>query len=292
MQIVQNGQESADGVKMTQEGKTTELLRRHGIVLKKALGQNFLLDASVLERICEGANVSDANGVLEIGPGAGALTAALARRAGRVAAVELDSRLMPLLCEALHEFGNVTLIEGDAMKVDLGAIVSGELGGLEPLAVANLPYYITTPVISRLFESRLFRRVCVMVQKEVARRICAKPGTPDYSSFSVYCAYYSAPKILFDVPAGSFVPRPAVDSSVVLFECREELPEGDAAMFFRVLTAAFAQRRKTLVNNLSAAFGRPKSELSALVESLGFPADVRGERLGLEDFQRLAALVG
>jgi len=271
--------------------KTREILEKHGIFLKKALGQNFLTADWVPEEIAEKSRIDKTCGVLEIGPGAGALTDVLCDYAAKVAAVELDERMLPILSEVLAGRENVKVIHGDALKVNLDAILDGELAGLTPVCCANLPYYITTPVLERLFELRRFERITVMVQKEVAERLAAKPGTSAYSSFTVYAQYFSEPEILFGVPAGCFFPRPKVDSAVIMFNMRSSPPDGvtDEALFFRVVRAAFGERRKTLVNGLCRIFGDKlsKTELTEIVTGCGFRADIRGERLGIGEFAAL-----
>lgn len=279
--------------------ETRAVLERHGIKLLKSLGQNFLTEPSVPRRTAEAAVTGEGYGVLEIGPGAGALTAELAQRAERVVAVELDERMIPVLGETLAEFSNVEVIEGDALKIDIDALVAEKFAGLRLAAAANLPYYVTTPLVERLLEGRHFERVCVMVQKEVARRMVAEAGSDDYGSFSVYCQYYAEPKILFGVSAGCFYPPPKVESAVVCFECRKEPPEGinsaeDEKNFFRLTRAAFSERRKKLSGLAAKAFDVSREAVEAELEAMGLRADVRGERLSLGQFielsNRLAAL--
>ena len=268
------------------------LLNRHGFHFSKAMGQNFLIEAAVPQAIAEGSGAAEDCGVLEIGPGIGCLTAQLAQRAGKVVAVELDKRLPPVLEETLAEYGNVTVLSGDILKLDVPALVQEHFSGLRPLVCANLPYNITTPVLSALIDSGCFACLTVMIQKEVAQRICAAPGTADYGAFSVYMQFHTQPEILFDVPPDCFTPQPKVTSAVLRCPVRTAPPVdvADEAFFFRVVRAAFAMRRKTLINGLSSAFGGqlPKPELLNLLESCGFSATVRGETLGLEEFARLS----
>ena len=267
------------------------LLEEYGFRFSKAKGQNFLTAAWVPERIAEEAGVDETAGVVEIGPGIGPLTKALCLRAGKVTAIELDRSLEPILRRTVGGFANLDLIFDDAMKLDLAALVRERLPGLRPLACANLPYYITSPVLTKLLESRAFESVTVMIQKEVAQRICAAPGTPDYSAFTVFCSYYAVPEILFDVPPSCFLPQPKVTSSVITLRCRREPPceIRDEAIFFRTVRASFAMRRKTLVNGLAAGFpNRSKQELTDLLLSLGFRPDVRGETLSIEEFAAIA----
>lgn len=268
-----------------------DLLARHGFRFSKSLGQNFLIAGWVPRQIAEAAGPDRTCGVLEIGPGVGCLTRELAARAGKVAAVELDRSLLPVLAETLADFDNVELVPGDVMKLDLAALVSDRLDGLTPHVCANLPYNITTPALTKLLESGLFRSVTVMIQKEVARRVCAAPGTADYGAFSLLCQYYADCKLLFDVPAGCFLPAPKVTSAVVRMDVRETPPaDVPPEALFKVVRAAFAQRRKTLLNALSSACGRDRSreELRQVLADCGLPEAVRGEALSLEQFADLA----
>ena len=265
------------------------LLDRHGFHFSKSLGQNFLIEGWVPRDIAEASGAEKDNVVLEIGPGIGPLTAQLARRAGKVVAVELDRDLLPILDETLAGYPNVTVVPGDIMKLDLGQLAEEEFDGLTPLICANLPYNITTPVLTLLLESRRFAGITVMIQKEVAQRICAAPGSKDYGAFSVLCQYYARTELLFDVPRECFLPAPKVTSAVVRLTPRPK-PEcvEDEALFFRVVRRAFSQRRKTLLNALFSAFPLDKAELARCIDAAGFPADVRGERLGIEEFASLA----
>ena len=207
-----------------------------------------------------------------------------------MAAVELDRDLLPILAETLADFHNVTVIPGDVMKLDLSALAAEQFPGLSPMVCANLPYNITTPVITLLLESGLFSAITVMIQREVARRICARPGSKDYGAFSVYCQYYTAPELLFEVPPDCFIPAPKVTSAVGRMVPRPAPAEvDDPDHFFRVVKAAFAQRRKTLLNSLSASLGGPsKEEISQAIEACGLPPDVRGERLAIPQFAQLS----
>ena len=267
------------------------LLGEYDFHFSKAKGQNFLTAAWVPQRIAEEAGVDETAGVLEIGPGIGPLTQQLCLRAKKVVAVEVDTTLKPILKRTLGEFDNLELLFADAMKLDLAALVQDRFAGLRPLACANLPYYITSPVLTALLEARAFESVTVMIQKEVAQRICAKPGSPDYSAFTVFCNYYAEPEILFDVPPSCFLPQPKVTSSVITLKTRRTLPWDirDEALFFKVVRSSFAMRRKTLVNGLAAGFpGRSKQELTELLVSLGHRPDVRGETLSIEQFAAIA----
>ena len=267
------------------------LLGEYDFHFSKAKGQNFLTAAWVPQRIAEEAGVDETAGVLEIGPGIGPLTQQLCLRAKKVVAVEVDTTLKPILKRTLGEFDNLELLFADAMKLDLAALVQDRFAGLRPLACANLPYYITSPVLTALLEARAFESVTVMIQKEVAQRICAKPGSPDYSAFTVFCNYYAEPEILFDVPPSCFLPQPKVTSSVITLKTRRTLPWDirDEALFFKVVRSSFAMRRKTLVNGLAAGFpNKTKPELTELLVSLGHRPDVRGETLSIEEFAAIA----
>lgn len=267
------------------------LLGEYDFHFSKAKGQNFLTAAWVPQRIAEEAGVDETAGVLEIGPGIGPLTQQLCLRAKKVVAVEVDTTLKPILKRTLGEFDNLELLFADAMKLDLAALVQARFAGLRPMACANLPYYITSPVLTALLEARAFESVTVMIQKEVAQRICAKPGSPDYSAFTVFCNYYAEPEILFDVPPSCFLPQPKVTSSVITLKTRRTLPWDirDEALFFKVVRSSFAMRRKTLVNGLAAGFpNKTKPELTELLVSLGHRPDVRGETLSIEEFAAIA----
>lgn len=272
------------------------LLGRHGFHFSKSMGQNFLIESWVPQDIAAASDADRSTGVLEIGPGIGPLTVRLADRAAKVVSVELDRSLLPVLAETMAGRENVEIVPGDIMKLDIPALVAEKLSGLTPIACANLPYNITTPVLTALIESSQFASIAVMIQREVALRICAKPGTADYGAFSVYCQYHTDPELLFDVPPESFLPAPKVTSSVIRMVPRKSPPAQveDEKAFFRVVKAAFAQRRKTLLNGLSSAYGSrfDKDGLRAVLEDCGLPADVRGERLGIPEFAALARRLG
>ena len=268
------------------------LLGRHGFRFSKSMGQNFLIQGWVPRDIADSSGADQSCGVLEIGPGIGPLTVQLAQRAGKVSAVELDRDLLPILAETLSPFDNVTVIPGDAMKLDLAALAAQQFPGLTPLACANLPYNITTPVITALIEADCFASITVMIQREVAKRICAGPGTSDYGAFSLFCQYYTTPEYLFEVPPECFLPAPKVTSAVIRMVPRAEPAQTlvEDAFFFRVVRASFAQRRKTLLNGLSAAFGDKlgKDQLRQAIADAGLPEGVRGEKLGIPEFAALA----
>ena len=267
------------------------LLARHGFRFSKSMGQNFLIAGWVPQKIAVSSGADGNCGVLEIGPGIGVLTAQLAQRAGRVVAVELDKALLPILAEALASYDNVEILPGDVMKLDLAALAAEQFKGLTPIVCANLPYNITTPVITALLEAGCFPSITVMIQREVAARICARPGTSDYGAFSVFCQYHAAAEALFDVGPDCFLPAPKVTSTVLrLVPRRTPPPEVENPdLFFRVVRASFAQRRKTLLNSLAAAFGSAgKDQLRQMIADCGLPDDVRGERLGIPEFAALA----
>lgn len=271
------------------------LLSRHGFHFSRSMGQNFLIQSWVPEGLVEGAGVSGSNGVLEIGPGIGPLTVRLSAAAGRVVAVELDRALLPVLAETLGDRDNVEVISGDILRLDIPALVDEKLAGLEPMACANLPYNITTPVITALIEAKRFSCIAVMIQREVARRICAAPGSPDYGAFSVYCQYHTEPELLFDVGPECFIPAPKVTSSVIRMRPLPSppVPVKDEVRFFRVVKAAFGQRRKTLLNALSAGLPSLSREaVKAAVAACGLPDNVRGERLGIPEFAALTEALG
>ena len=267
------------------------LLAEHGFHFSKAKGQNFLIAQWVPENIAQQSGVDETAGVLEIGPGIGPLTQQLALRAGKVCAVEVDTRLEPILQQTVGGFSNLEILWGDVLKQNIPALVAEKFQGLRPVACANLPYYITSPILTALLEAECFDRVTVMVQKEVAVRIAAKPGTADYSAFSVFCQYYAQPELLFDVPAHCFLPQPKVTSAVISLKVRAEKPwqVDDEAVFFRCVRSSFAMRRKKLQNGLAAGFPElGKAGVAEAIESCGFPENVRGETLGIPEFARLA----
>lgn len=273
-----------------------DLLARHGFHFSKAKGQNFLIQDWVPRRIAEEAGVNGSCGVLEVGPGIGPLTEQLCRRAGKVVAVEVDQKLRPVLRETMAAYDNLELIFADVLKQDIPALVQEKFSGLRPMACANLPYYITSDILAALLEARCFQSVTVMVQKEVAQRICAAPGSAAYGAFTVFCQYHAEPSILFDVPPDCFLPQPKVTSAVLHLAVRQEpvCPVRDESLFFRVVRASFAQRRKTLVNGLASTFGQlSKAQLTEAVTACGFAPNVRGETLSIPDFAGLAdALAG
>ena len=267
------------------------LLAQHGFHFSKAKGQNFLIAPWVPQSIAEQAGVDETAGVLEIGPGIGPLTQQLCLRAKKVCAVELDERLEPILDITVGEFDNLEIIWNDVLRLDLPALVRGEFAGLRPMACANLPYYITSPILTALLEAECFESVTVMVQKEVAQRIAAAPGSPDYSAFTVFCQYYAEPELLFDVPAHCFLPQPKVTSAVIQLKVRKkrEWDILDDHIFFRTVRASFAMRRKKLSNGLASGFPElGKIGAAEVIAAAGFDANIRGETLGIPEFARIA----
>ncbi|MBQ3404920.1 MAG: ribosomal RNA small subunit methyltransferase A [Oscillospiraceae bacterium] len=271
------------------------ILEKNGFHFSRSKGQNFLIDSSVPRRIAEYSGIDRDCGVLEVGPGVGCLTRELTQRAEKVVAVELDKRLLSVLDETLAGIDNVEIISADVLKLDLETLVNEKLDGLRPCVCANLPYNITTPVLTKLIDTGLFTSLTVMVQREVARRMCARAGQSDYGAFSIYIRWHCEPEILFDVAPGCFYPAPKVTSSVIQLTKREVAPEPvDEALFFRVVRAAFSQRRKTLLNALSAAFGSsiPRERMGELIYSAGLEKNVRGEALDIGEFAVLSELIG
>ena len=266
-------------------GTIKSVMERHGFTFSKALGQNFLVNPSVCPKIAEMGNARKGFGVLEIGTGIGVLTNELAKRADKVVAVEIDERLIPVLNETLAEYDNVKIINDDVMKVDLAKLIEDEFAGLDVAVCANLPYYITSPVIMTLLEQRLpIKTITVMVQKEAGTRLCAKMGTREMGAVTVAINYFATAKVLFNVSRGSFMPPPNVDSCVVQFELRDKTPDGvsDEAFFFKVARGAFSQRRKTLCNSVSSALGIDKQTVAKAIESAQLDPNVRPEKLSMQ----------
>ena len=266
------------------------VLARHGFRFSKMKGQNFLTAAWVPERMTAEAGIDARHGVLEVGPGFGALTKSLCEKAGRVLALELDRSLLPVLGETLGAPDNLTVIQGDICRADVRGLVDGHLAGLVPAAVANLPYSVTTQALTALLEVGVFSSVTVMVQREFARRMAAGPGTEAYGAFSLYCQVKADARVLFDVPPDCFTPRPKVTSSVVrLVPFRvPPVPEEEQPRFLKVVRAAFSQRRKTLCNALCAAYPLPKEEMASLLRGCGVDPAARGETLGVDAFLSLS----
>lgn len=267
------------------------LLAEHGFHFSKAKGQNFLIASWVPEGIAREAGVDETAGVLEIGPGIGPLTQQLCLNAKKVCAVELDNRLKPILDMTVGEFDNLEIIWNDVLKLDVPALVKEKFDGLRPMACANLPYYITSPILTALLEAECFDSVTVMVQKEVAVRIAAKPGSADYSAFTVFCQYYAEPELLFDVPAHCFLPQPKVTSAVITLRTRKERPWDilDQDTFFRTVRASFAMRRKKLTNGLASGFPElGKTGAAETIAACGLDENVRGETLSIPEFAKIA----
>jgi len=265
------------------------LFARHGFQFSKNLGQNFLTASWVPEDIAASACLDADVGVLEIGPGIGCLTVELAKRASKVLAVELDRALLPVLAETLHDYPNTQIIHGDILKLDVKTLIAEHFQGLRPVVCANLPYNITTPILTKLIDSGLFQQVTVMIQREVALRLSAPAGSSDYGAISLYIAYHTEPTLLFDVPPECFIPAPKVTSSVITFKKRNIPPVAtNPTALFGVIKIAFSQRRKTLLNCLSAALPHAsKDALTKLIESLGHDPRIRGETLNLNAFAKL-----
>ena len=271
------------------------LLAEHGFHFSKAKGQNFLIAPWVPESIAREAGVDHTAGVLEIGPGIGPLTQQLALHAAKVCAVELDTRLAPILEITVGEFDNLQILWNDVLKLDVAQLVKEKFPGLRPMACANLPYYITSPILTALLEAECFDSVTVMVQKEVAQRIAATPGSADYSAFSIFCQYYAEPKLLFDVPAHCFLPQPKVTSAVISLQVRKERPWqiDDPQIFFRTVRASFAMRRKKLSNGLAAGFPElGKAGAAEVLSACGFDENIRGEVLSIPEFATLSNEIG
>lgn len=276
---------------LTDAGEIRALLSRHGFRFSKSMGQNFLIAPWVPEKIAESAELDLNSGVLEIGPGIGCLTARLAQRAGKVVAVELDRSLEPVLRETLGGLENAEPVFGDALKLDLCKLVSERMPGLRPVFCANLPYNLTSPILAKVIEARCFERITVMIQREVARRLCAEAGTSEYGAFTIYVNWNCEAEILFDVPPDCFMPRPKVTSSVIRLTPRTAPPAAvlDEKLLFRIVRAAFNQRRKTLLNALSNGLsGFSKERIAKAIEACGFDPRIRGEALDISAFAALA----
>ena len=276
---------------LTNRAVIRQVMEKHSFTFSKALGQNFIVNPSVCPRIAEEGGAAPGVGVIEIGAGIGVLTAELACRADKVVCIEIDSRLLPILAETLGEFQNVTIRNEDVMKADLPAIIAKEFPGMEVVVCANLPYYITSPILMSLLEQQLpIRSITVMVQREAARRICAPPGSRESGAISAAVRYYSEPRILFPVSRGSFLPAPEVDSSFIRLDVLSApaVQVKSQETFFAVVRGAFSQRRKTILNTLSAALGLTKEELRPLLEAAGVSPGVRAEELTLPQFAAIS----
>ncbi len=268
-----------------------DLLNRHGFKFSKALGQNFLINPTVCPRMADACGADENTGVIEVGPGFGVLTAELAKKAKKVVSVELDERLLPVLDETLAEFDNVEVINSDVLKVDLHKLIEKKFGGMKVAVCANLPYYITSPVIMHLLESKLpVENITVMVQKEAAQRLCAPVGSRDAGAVTVAVDYYADAEKIFDVSAGSFMPAPKVDSSVIRLNVRKQPPIelNDEKLFFRMVKAVFAQRRKTAANSISSGMSLSKETVYKAIEAAGYSENVRAESFTLDELATLA----
>lgn len=276
-------------------GTIKDILGRHGFTFSKSLGQNFLINPSVCPKMAEQSGAKKGVGVIEVGPGIGVLTCQLAERADRVVAIELDKRLLPVLDETLAEYDNIKIINDDILKIDLKKLIETELSGMDVVVCANLPYYITSPVIMKLLEDRLpINALTVMVQKEAAQRICAEVGSRQSGAVTVAVNYYAKPQILFGVSAGSFMPAPKVDSAVIRLDILKEpcVQVEDEELFFKVVKAAFSQRRKTLPNSLSAGLQISKLTVTNALNRANVPVNYRAEQLAMEQLAKISNAIG
>ncbi len=266
------------------------VMEKHGFNFSKALGQNFLINPTVCPRMAEMCGADENTGVIEVGAGVGVLTAELAKRAKKVVCIELDTRLLPVLDETLADFDNIEIVNADIMKTDLKALIEEKFQGMKVVVCANLPYYITSPVITLLLESNLpIEAVTVMIQKEAADRLCTPVGSRDSGAITVCTNYYSVPETLFNVSRGSFMPAPNVDSTVIRLNIRKEpaVKVSDEKKFFRMVKAAFAQRRKTAVNSISSGMSIPKDKVAQAIISTGLDVNVRAEKLSMDDLANI-----
>ena len=271
------------------------VMARHGVTFNKGLGQNFLIDPMVCPQMAENADLDENTCAIEIGPGVGVLTAELAKRAGKVLSFELDDRLLPVLAETLAEFQNVEIINQDILKANLPEIIEEKCKGMDIVVCANLPYYITSPIIMLFLESKLpVKSITVMVQKEAADRLCAEVGSRDGGAVTVAVSYYAHSEELFFVPRESFLPPPKVNSAVIKLTVRDNPPitVDNEEFFFKLVKAAFSQRRKTAENSISAGLGIPKPQVAKALEDAGLEKTVRAEKLTMTDFEALAKLLG
>lgn len=271
-------------------GTIKEILGRHGFTFSKSLGQNFLINPSVCPRMAELSGAKNGVGVVEIGPGIGVLTNELCKLADKVVAVELDKRLLPVLDETLAEYDNIKVINADVMELDLNALIADEFEGMDVVVCANLPYYITSPIIMKLLEDKLpIKAITVMVQKEAAQRICAEVGSRMSGAVTVSVNYYAKPSMLFSVSAGSFMPAPKVDSAVIRLDILSKPPvQTNVKKFFAVIKAAFSQRRKVISNSLSSGLSLSKEKTLEILKSANVPSNARAEKLSLDDFANIA----
>ena len=274
---------------LTNYDEIRALLSRHGFRFSKSLGQNFLTADWVPRQIAESAELDEQTGVLEIGPGVGCLTVQLSERAGKVLSVELDKSLMPVLAETLRGHENVEVLFGDILKQDISALVAESLPGLRPVVCANLPYNVTTPVLTALIRPGCFETITVMIQREVARRICASAGSPDYGAFGIFVQWHMETELLFEVPPSCFVPQPKVTSAVIRLKKREKPPveTRNEKLLFAVVRAAFNQRRKTLTNGLCSGLNLSREQVENAIKNAGFDTKIRGETLDVGGFAKI-----
>lgn len=267
-----------------------EILERYGFKFSKSLGQNFLIDGNIVRKIVDEGDITSEDYIIEIGPGMGTLTEELALRAKKVVAIEIDDTLLPILDETLGKYDNVEVIHGDVLKIDIEKLIEEKLSGGPVKVVANLPYYVTTPIIAKLIEDNLnLESIIVMVQKEVAERMEAGPGGKEYGSLSVFVNFYSKPEIVVKVPKTVFMPQPKIDSAVIKLEIKKELPDVDKDKFFKIVKAAFSKRRKTILNSLSTyGFNIEKETIKEALEKLNINVDTRAENLSVEDFIKIS----
>lgn len=270
-----------------------EIIEKYGFRFSKSLGQNFLIDGNVVRNIVKGANITKEDHVLEIGPGIGTLTEELALNAKKVVSVELDNSLLPVLEETLSDYENVEIVHGDILEVDINKLIDEKLGGGPVKVVANLPYYVTTPIIGKLLEENLnMDSITVMIQKEVADRMVAKHGTKTYGALSVFVNFYTDPEIILKVPKTVFMPQPKIDSAVIKLKIKEELPNIDREQFFKVVKAGFSKRRKTILNSLSSyGFDIDKEIIKSSLEKANVKAETRAENISLEDFINISTIL-
>jgi len=279
-----------DNKRLYSPSQVREVLDRHGFTFSKGLGQNFLIDGNIVRKIVRSADIGKDDYVLEIGPGMGTLTEELALNAKKVIALEIDERLRPVLAETLDPYDNVEVVYGDVLKLPLREIIEEKCGGQPVKVVANLPYYVTTPIIGRLIEENLpLKSISVMVQKEVADRMAAKPHTKDYGSLTLFVGFYTEPQIMMKVPKTVFMPQPKIDSSVIRLNVKKDLPDTNRDSYFKLVRAAFSKRRKTLINALSTyGLEADKEEIREALKRAGIEETIRGEDLHMDDYIRLA----
>ena len=279
-----------DNKRLYSPSQVREVLDRYGFTFSKGLGQNFLIDGNIVRKIVRSADIGKDDYVLEIGPGMGTLTEELALNAKKVIALEIDERLRPVLAETLDPYDNVEVVYGDVLKLPLREIIEEKCGGQPVKVVANLPYYVTTPIIGRLIEEELpLQSISVMVQKEVADRMVAKPHTKDYGSLTLFVGFYTEPQIMMKVPKTVFMPQPKIDSSVIRLNVKKDLPDTNRDSYFKLVRAAFSKRRKTLINALSTyGLEADKEEIREALRRAGIEETVRGEDLHMDDYIRLA----